>query len=159
MLSWVKRPRYREEDLARAFFSARYSRTVDGLGYLILQRHRLYAEEGFAGMEVSMWVAEDAPTVEYGAEALSRYEIECDPADGVSSVGRLRKVKGHTLHESTIVPPQLRLFDLSEVSGEEGWVKFVKLAEYAERQPHRLNGLQQVLFAYEDYEEQGVLVR
>jgi putative transposase len=46
VLSWVKRPRYREEDLARAFFSARYTRTLDDLGYLTLQRFRLYAEEG-----------------------------------------------------------------------------------------------------------------
>jgi hypothetical protein len=46
VLAWVKTPRFREEDLERAFFSVRHTRTVDGLGYLILQRHRLYAEEG-----------------------------------------------------------------------------------------------------------------
>jgi hypothetical protein len=26
-----------------------------------------------------VWMAEDALTVEYGGEALSRYEVECDP--------------------------------------------------------------------------------
>lgn len=46
VLCWVKRPRYQEEDLARAFFSACYTRTLDGLGYLVFQRSRLYAEEG-----------------------------------------------------------------------------------------------------------------
>jgi hypothetical protein len=36
VLIWVKTPRFQEEDLARAFFSARHTRTVDDLGYLIL---------------------------------------------------------------------------------------------------------------------------
>jgi len=148
VLSWVRTPRYREEDLARAFFSARHTRTLDGLGYLTLQRFRLYAEEGLAGTEVAVWVAEDALTVEYGGEALSRYEVECDPASGVGAVGRLRRVKEHTLFETSVVVPQLRLFDLDEALGEEGWMKVLKLDEYAPRKPRRPNQLQQVLFPY-----------
>ena len=54
--SWVRTPRYPDEDLARAFFSARHTRTLDGLGYLTLQRFRFYAEEGLAGTEVAVWV-------------------------------------------------------------------------------------------------------
>ena len=95
-----------------------------------------------------MWVREDSLTVEYGGEPLSRYEVECDPATGVGSVGRLRRVKGHTLFETSIVVPQLRLFDLGEVLGEEGWAKFLKLDEYAPRQARRPDELQQVLFPY-----------
>lgn len=150
MLSWVRTLRYQEQDLARAFFSARYTRTLDGLGYLTLQRFRLYAEEGLAGTEVEVWMAEDALSVEYGGEALSRYEVECDPAAGVSSVGRLRRVKGHTLFETSIASPAkpLRLFDLNEVLGEEGWIKVLKLEEYAPRQPSFHDKLQQVLFPY-----------
>lgn len=148
VLSWVKTPRYREEDLARAFFSARHTRTLDGLGYLVLQRFRLYVEEGLAGTEVAVWVQEDSLTVEYGGEALSRYEVECDPAAGVGAVGRLRRVKGHTLFETSIVLPQLRLFDLGEALGEEGWAKFLKLDEYAPRQARRPDALQQTLFPY-----------
>jgi transposase len=148
VLSWVRTPRFQEEDLERAFFLARHTRTVDGLGYLVLQRYRLYAEEGLAGMEVAVWVAEDELTVEYGGEALSRYEVECEPATGVSAVGRLQRVKGHTLFENSVVAPQLRLFDLGEVLGDEGWMKFLKLDEYAPRGPRRPDKLQQVLFSY-----------
>lgn len=150
VLSWVKTLRYREEDLARAFFSARHTRTLDGLGYLVLQRFRLYAEEGLAGTEVVVWVTEDELIVEYGGEALSRYEVECDPAAGVSPVGRLRTVKGHTLFETSIatLAKPLKLFDLEEVLGEEGWIKVLKLEEYAPRQPRRPDKLQQVLFPY-----------
>ena len=152
VLSWVKTLRYREEDLVRAFFSARYTRTLDGLGYLILQRFRLYAEEGLAGTEVVVWVAEDSPTVEHGGEALSRYEVECDPAGGVSPVGKLRRVKGHTLFETSIASPAkpLRLFDLNEVLGEEGWIKVLKLEEYVPRQPRHPDKLQQALFPYHE---------
>ena len=71
VLSWVKTLRYQEEDLGRAFFSARYTRNVDGLGYLTLQRFRLYAEEGLAGTEVAVWVQEGNLTIEYNGEALS----------------------------------------------------------------------------------------
>jgi transposase InsO family protein len=148
VLSWVKTLRYQEEELARAFFSARYTRTLDVLDYLTLQRFRLYAEEGLAGTEVVVWVAEDSLTIEYGGEALSCYEVECEPPTGVSSVGRLRKVKSHTLFEISIVLPQLRRFDLDEVLGAERWIKVLKLEEYAPLLPRRPDRLQQVLFPY-----------
>jgi len=123
-------------------------RTLDDLGYLILQRYRLYAEEGLAGTEVAVWVQEDSLTVEYGGETLSCYEVEGDPASGVGAVGRLRQVKDHTLFETSVVMAQLRLFDLGEVLGEEGWMKVLKLDEYAPRRPRRPDKLQQVLFSY-----------
>ena len=97
---------------------------------------------------VAVWVAEDSLTVEYGGEALSRYEVECAPAVGGGSLVRPRRVKGHTLFETSITLKQLRLFDLGETLGEEGWVKFVKLDEYAPRQPRRSDELQQILFPY-----------
>lgn len=148
VLSWVKTPRYRDEDLERAFFSARHTRILDDLGYLVLQRFRLYAEEGLAGREVAVWIQEDALTVEHGGEALSRYEVECAPAAGASAVGRLRRVKSHTLFENSVAPPQLRLFDLGEILGEEGWLKAIRLRDYAPRGPRSPELLQQVLFPY-----------
>ena len=131
--------------------SARHTRTLDGLlGYLALQRFRLYAEEELAGHQVAVRVQEDSLTVEYGGEALSRYEVECDSAVGANSVGRLRKVKGHTLFENSVSLPQLKLFDFGEVLGDEGWRKFLKLDEYATRRLHRPHKLQQVLFPYSE---------
>jgi len=67
-------------------------------------------------------------------------------------VGRLRRVKVHTSFETSVVVPQLRLFDLAEVLGEEGWMKFLKLVlcvdEYAPQRPRRPDKLQQSLFPY-----------
>ena len=63
-------------------------------------------------------------------------------------MGRLRRVKGHALFETTIISPQLGLFNLGEVLGEEGWVKFLKLDKYAPRRDRRHDELQQILFPY-----------
>ncbi len=57
-------------------------------------------------------------------------------------------MKGQTLFETSIIVPQLRLFDLGEVLGEEGWMKVLKLDEYTPRRPRRPDKLQQVLFSY-----------
>ena len=128
VLSCVKGVRYREEDLARAFFSARHTRTLDDL---VLQRFRLYAEEELARKEVAVWVQDGSLTVEYGGEALSRYEVEYDPAIGGGSVGHLKGVKSHSLFETSaaLAARPLRLFDLAETLGEEGWIKVLKLDE------------------------------
>ena len=58
-------------------------------------------------------------------------------------------MKGHTLFETSIasVAKPLSLFDLEEVLGGEGWLKALKLDEYAP-QLRRPDKLQQVLFPY-----------
>jgi hypothetical protein len=43
-------------------------RTLDDLGYLILQRYRLYAEEGLAGREVRPPQGGDTPRREQSKE-------------------------------------------------------------------------------------------
>ena len=49
--------RHREEDLPRAFFSARFVRVLDALGYTRFRRWRLYGEEALAGREAALWLA------------------------------------------------------------------------------------------------------
>lgn len=85
-----------------------------------------------------------------GGEALSRYEVECDPAGDVSVVGKLQRVKGYTLFETSVASSakSLRLFELAKALGEEGWIKAINLEEYAPRQPRRPDKLPQVLFPY-----------
>ena len=53
-----------------------------------------------------------------------------------------------TLFETSIVVHQPRLFDLAEDLGEEGWIKALRLADYAPRRPRQLKFLQEVVFAY-----------
>jgi hypothetical protein len=59
-------------------------------------------------------------------------------------------VKKPTLFETSFVPGQMRLFGLAESLGEDGWLKALRLDDYAARAPRRPGMLQQVLFAYLD---------
>lgn len=84
--------------------------------------------------------------MEYAGATLSTYEVNSDDAD--SGARRLREVRSPTLFETSHALRQLRLFDLAEVLGEEGWLKVLRLDDYAARSPRRSEMLQQVLFAY-----------
>jgi putative transposase len=82
VLGWVTGVRYREEDLRRAFFSTRFSRILDSLGYARFRNWRIYGEEGLARREAALWLGAESLTVEYGGEPLSRYEVKYQPGSG-----------------------------------------------------------------------------
>ena len=52
--------------------------------------------------------------------------------------------------ETLYVAGQMRLFGLAETLGEDGWLKALKLEDYAPRRSRRPEMLQQVLCAYTD---------
>ena len=150
VLSWVSGMRFHPEDLERAFFSERFSRVLDGSGYATLMRWRLYAEEGLAGEEAELWLLENTLTVEHAGEPLSAYEVAYDAAGGRSGAGRLLEVGKPALFETSHALGQMRLFGLAETLGEDGWLKALRLDDYAPRSSRRPDMLQQVLFAYAD---------
>jgi hypothetical protein len=143
VLGWVTGVRYRPEELERAFFSIRFSRMLDPLGYATFRRWRLYGQEALAGSEAALWLQEKSLTIEHAGEPLSRYEVEHEP-----STGKLRRVGRPTLFETSFLLGQPRLFDLAQALGEEGWLKALRLGEYASRKSRRPEVLQHVLFAY-----------
>jgi hypothetical protein len=76
-------------------------------------------------------------SLEYGGETLSRYDIEREPGgDRLAWVARPR------VHDSSHVPPQLRLFGLNEA----GWLKELKLGECTSHKPRRPRALRKGLF-------------
>jgi transposase InsO family protein len=127
VLSWVTGIRFHPKDLERAFFSERHTRVLDGLGYATLMRWRLYAEEELAGEEADLWLLEKTLTVEHAGEPLSAYEVAYDATGGRGGSGRLLEVRNATLFETPHLSDQMRLFDLTETLGEEGWLKVLKL--------------------------------
>jgi hypothetical protein len=139
--------RYREEDLKRAFFSTRFSRTLDSLGYARFKHWRIYGEEGLARREAALWLGNNGLSVEYEGQTLSRYDVSF-------SFGKkkLKEVTNPQLFVSRHRPSQLKLFALEEMLGENGWLKALRLEEYAARTRHHTQGLQQeeVLFSYLD---------
>jgi hypothetical protein len=113
----------------RAFFSARFVRVLDSLGYTCFRRWRIYGEEALAGREAALWLATESLTVEHAGESLSRYEVRIEPESGeLRSVARSRLFENyHGLRR-----PQRRLFAL-DFLGEGGWLKALKLRGYVAR--------------------------
>ena len=150
VLSWVSGMRFHPNDLERAFFSERRTRVMDASGYVTLMRWRLYAEEGLAGKEADLWLLEKTLTVEHAGESLSAYEVDHDPSGGRSGSGRLLDVRRPTLFETAFAPGQMRLFGLAETLGDDGWLKALRLGDYAAKRPRRPSSLQQALFPYHE---------
>jgi len=86
--------------------------------------------------------------MEYAGETLSTYEVGSDDAGSGGSAGKLREVRNPTLFETSYALRQLRLFDLAEALGEEGWLKVLRLDDYAARRSWQPETLQQMLFPY-----------
>jgi len=142
VLGFVTSVRHREEELRRAFFSARFVRVLDSLGYARFKNWRLYGEEALAGSEAALWLASESLTLEHHGEALARYEVEVEAA-----TGRLREVGRPRLFEAPVARPQQRLFALDDL-GEGGWLKAMRPEGYAPRAPRGARSLQQALFPY-----------
>jgi putative transposase len=144
VLGFVTGVRHREEELRRAFFSSRFARVLDSLGYARFRDWRLYGEEALAEREAALWLASESLTLEYGGELLSRYAVEfVTGTEELQTVGRPR------LFETSHVSPQPKLFALDSL-GEGGWLKAMKLRGYAPRSPRHPQVLQQTLFPYAD---------
>ena len=135
--------RYRPSDLDRAFFSEHFSRVLDALGYVVWRRWRVYGEEGLAGREAVLWLRDKTLTIEHGGEPLSRYEVEF-----VAGTEKPRSLARPMLFESTAALAQRRLFGLDSL-GESGWLKTLRLDDYAPRRL-RPGSLQQALFPYHE---------
>jgi putative transposase len=144
VLGFASGVRHREEELRRAFFSARFVRVLDSLGYTRFRHWRIYGEEALAGREAALCLATESLTVEHAGEPLSRYEVRIEP-----NSGELRSVARPRLFENShgLRRPQQRLFALDSL-GEGGWLKALKLRGYVAGGPRRPPALQQALFAY-----------
>jgi hypothetical protein len=135
--------RYGPGELDRVFFAERFVRVLDPSGYVVWQRWRMYGEEWLAGREAALWLREKTLTVEHAGEPLSRYAVEF-----AAGTGKPRAIERPVLFGTALTLPQLRLFRLESL-GESGWLKAVRLADYAPRRA-RPGSLQQDLFPYHE---------
>lgn len=143
VLGWLTEVRFHPDDLERAFFSTRFPRKLDALGYATFRRWRLYGEESLAGGEAALWLQEKSLMLEYEGETLSRYDVDYLPGSG-----KLREVTRPKLFETSRALPQLRLFALDAL-GQAGWLRALRLEDYAPRGPRRASALQEILFSYQ----------
>lgn len=145
VLGWIVSVRHVPEELERAFFSVRFTRTLDTSGYARIRHWRVYCEEGLAHGQVALWLGAENLVAEFAGETLARYEVAYSPA-----TGRLREVGSPRLFNTSHLCAQLRLFTLEEVLGEGGWLKALKMEPYAARRRGAPIALQQALFPYSE---------
>ena len=138
---------YDPADLQKAFFSMRFTRKLDALGYARIKHWRVYGEEGLARCEVALWLDNDGLVVEYGGQTLSRYDVSLSSGSAKRSLEDVSNARLFTTSYGQN-RPQPRLFALEETLGEGGWLKALRLEDYALRKPRRPQMLQEVLFSY-----------
>ena len=109
-----------------------------------LKHWKVYAEEGLARREVALWLGPDVLSVEFAGDALARYEVEYS-----ARTNRLREVKKPRLFETPHRRSPPYLFELDALR-EGGWLKALKMSEYALWRPRRPEKLQDALFPYPD---------
>lgn len=143
VLGFLTSIRHLPEDLKRAFFEIRFTRVLDASGYARLKHWRIYAEEGLALREVTLWLGAEGLAVEYAGDTLARYEASYSPQNN-----RLQQVKSPRLFATRHhYSPQLRLFELDAALGKSGWIKALRTKGYAPRRRGRpLQDTQQALF-------------
>jgi len=125
------------------------SSVIDFSGYVRFRDWRIYGEEGLAKREAAIWLHEKTLTLEHAGQALSRYDVEYAPGGSREAEGKLAAVARPRLFETLYTSAQLRLFGLDAL-GESGWLKAMRLEDYAPRKARHPQALQDVLFPYLD---------
>ncbi len=117
---------------------------LDGLGYVTLMRWRFYGEEGLAGKRAEVWLLDKTLTVEHAGEPFSSYEVQYDARSpgGRGGSGRLLRVSRPTLFDTPFASGQMRW--------DDGWLKALRLEDYAAGRSWRPLALQQALFPYHE---------
>ncbi len=124
VLGWVHGRQFEPEKLNRVFYSTRFGRKLNALGYVRFRHWRVYGEMGLAGEHAAVWLYGENLTLEYADEPLARYGVRYQP-DG----RHLLDVAKRQLYDTPYRSPQPPLWEL----GEGEWLKVLRVPEYAPR--------------------------
>jgi transposase len=86
VLGWVTGTKYTAEELHRVFYTTRFSRRLDKLGYVRFRHWQLYGEQGVAGDRAAVWLyglrmwVEQSYKQTKGALGWSDYQVRADRA-------------------------------------------------------------------------------
>ncbi len=137
VLGWVHGVQFTPEELHRIFYSTRFGRKLDELGYVRFRHWRVYGERGLTGERVAVWLYGENLTLEYADEPLSRYKVTYQPDNN-----HLRSVGEPQIYDTPHRSPQPPLWEL----GDGDWLKVLRVPEYAPRKQRQAAGVQVSLF-------------
>ncbi|MBV9282493.1 MAG: helix-turn-helix domain-containing protein [Chloroflexi bacterium] len=111
--------------LHRIFYTTRFGRTLDKLGYVRFRHWRIYGEHGLAGRRAAIWLYGETLLLEFSDEPLAQYSVAYEPDHR-----RLREVTPRQLFATQYRSPQLPLWELG--AGE--WLQVVRAPPVAHRE-------------------------
>ncbi|MDP9373819.1 MAG: helix-turn-helix domain-containing protein [Chloroflexota bacterium] len=138
VLGWVSGKQRTPEELHRIFYSTRFGRKLDRVGYCRFRHWRVYGEQGLADTGVAVWLYGEHLTVEFADEPLAQYHVRYAP-----DKKHLNAVTLAQLFDTPHRAKQLPLWAL----GDGEWLKVIRLEPYAPRRQRREPHLQARLFS------------
>jgi hypothetical protein len=126
VLGWVTGPQRTLEELRRIFYTTRFGRRLDRMGYVRSRHWRIYGERGLAQEAAVVWLDKEHLTIRFADEPLSQYEVSYE-----ADQHRLRAISHARLFETRFRSPQLVLWEL----GPADWHLVLRLPEHG-RRPH-----------------------
>ncbi len=136
VLGWVHGRQFKPGELHRVFYSTRFGRKLDALGYVRFRHWRVYGERGLAGERAAVWLYGENLTLEYADDPLARYGVRYQPDSR-----QLLDVAEKQLYDTPHRSPQPPLWEL----GDGEWLKVVRLPGYAPRRCRGIDALQPAL--------------
>jgi transposase InsO family protein len=134
VLDWVRGRIVEQETLQRLFQSIYFSRTVNRYGFVSIQRHYIYAEQGLSRNRVSVWIYEGSLHLQYQQTMLAQYSCDYEPEQK-----SLNSLSDPILFQTPFKSPQLVLFELDH----DQWLK-IRQRPYFSRQKRVLRLAQQL---------------
>ena len=138
VLGWVSGGQISPEELHRVFYSTRFGRRLNYLGYVRFRHWRVYGEEGLAGKDAAVWLYNETLSVEFADQPLAQYQVKYEP-----DRRHLREIARPRLFETRYRSIQPHLWEL----GEGEWLKVFRVPEYAPRRRRPQGAAQESLFA------------
>ncbi len=138
VLAWVCGRQVTPEELHRIFYSTRFGRVLDRLGFCRFRHWRVYGERGLAGVGAAVWRYGEHLTVEFADEPLAQHHVRYAP-----DKKQLKDVTVAQVFDTPHRSPQLPLWD----HGEGEWLKVIRLTPYAPRQQQHATHIQARLFS------------
>lgn len=138
VLGWVSGSQISPQELHRVFYSTRFGRRLNPLGYVRFRHWRVYGEEGLAGRDAAVWLYNETLSVEFADQPLAQYQVRYEP-----DRRRLRGIAHPRLFESRYRSIQPHLWEL----GESQWLKVFRVPEYAPWKRREILGLQRAFFS------------
>jgi len=136
VLGWVHGMQRDPAELRRIFYTTRFGRKLDTLGYVRFRHWRIYGERGLSGKQAAVWLYGETLLLEFSDEPLAQYSVAHE-----SDRRSLKEVVPRQLFETQYQSAQPLLWQL----GDGEWLKVVRVPPAARRRKRNSAGIQRVL--------------